>query len=145
MTENGDRSFLQQAHLVVAGIRVFAHREGKAPSVEELAGFLGTTAELIHHATNRLEKEEILRLVRTSFETKLYIRDPSKLSDLPEEVIPDLDEEIQKKREERKTDQERLEGMFSAETIKLRQAKKIAALEKKMKKDLRGRRKPWTD
>ncbi len=145
MTESIDQSFLQQAHLVVAGIRVFVHREGKTPSVEELADFLKTTPELIHHATNRLEKEEVLRPIRTSFETKLYIRDLSKLRDLPEEVIPDLDEEIKKKRAERKTDQVKLEAMFSAETIKLRQAKKLAALEKKMRKDLHGRRKPWAD
>ena len=145
MTENVDRSFLQQAHLVVAGIRVFVHREDKAPSVEELADFLKTTPELIHHATNRLEKEEVLRPVRTSFETKLYIRDLSKLRDLPEEVIPDLDEEIQKKKEEREADQEKLEAMFSVETIKLRQAKKLAALERKMKKGLRSRQKPWAD
>ena len=145
MAENVDRSFLQQAHLVVVGIRVFVHREGKAPSVEELADFLKSTPELIHHTTNRLEKEEVLRPVRTSFETKLYIRDLSKLHDLPEEVIPDLDQEIQKKREERKTDHKKLEAMFSAETIKLRQAKKLAALEKKLRKGPRSRRKPWAD
>ena len=145
MTCSSDRSFLEQAHLIVSGIRVFSHREGKPPSVEELADFLRTTPELIYHSTNRLEKEGVVHTVRTSFETKLYLRDPGKLRDLPEGTIPDLDEEIRRRRELKKAEQEKLGTTFSAEAVKRRQAKKLAELEKKMKKGLGGPRTPWSN
>jgi DNA-binding MarR family transcriptional regulator len=145
VNENDERSFLEQAHLVVAGIRVFMHREAKPPAVEELAAFLKTTPELIYHMANRLEKEGIIRSVRTSFETKLYLRDPSKLRDLPEDAIPALDEEMRKKLKQKKAEQEKLGAALSADVIKRRQAQRMAELEKKMKEGLGKPRTPWKD
>ncbi len=145
MSKDEDRSFLSQAYLIVAGIRVFTHREGKPPSAEELAEFLKTSTELIYHMANRLEREGILRSVKTSFETKYYLKAPHKLKDLPEEAIPDLDEEIQKVRARKKKEQKKLDATFAAKEIRHRQKERMAELEKKMKKGLSRPKSPWAD
>lgn len=140
-----ERTFLTQAHLIVAGVRVFAHREGTPPSVEDLAEFLHTTPELVYHMVNRLEQEEVLRTVRTSFETKVYLRKPERLRDLPEQTIPELEEEMRKHREKKKEEQERLEAGLSASAVKRRQHERMAELERKMKEGLGRKKPPWAE
>jgi len=144
-TADDDRSFLSQAHLIAAGVRVFAHREGKPPSAEELAEFLHTTPELVYHMVNRLEQEEVLRTVRTSFETKVYLRKPEKLRDLPEQTIPELEEEMHKQRERKREEQEKLSAGLSAAAVKRRQQERLAELERKMKEGLGRKKPPWAE
>ncbi|MCU0611863.1 MAG: hypothetical protein MUE60_08760 [Candidatus Eisenbacteria bacterium] len=140
-----DRSFLSQAHLIAAGVRVFVHREGKPPSVEELAEFLHTTPELVYHMVNRLEHEEVLRTVRTSFETKVYLRRPENLRDLPEQTIPELEDEMRKHRERKREEQEKLGATLSASAVKRRQQERLADLERKMKEGLGKKKPPWAE
>ncbi len=140
-----DRSFLAQAHLIVAGVRVFMHREGAPPSVEDLAEFLRTTPELVYHIVNRLEQEEVLRTVRTSFETKIYLRKVHKLRDLPEQTIPELEEEMRRHREKKREEQEKLSAGLSAEAVRRRQQERLAELERKMKEGLGKRKPPWAE
>jgi len=145
MSEDTDRSFLSNAHLLVAGIRVYTHREGRPPAVEDIAEFLKTTPELIYHTANRLEKEGVVKGIRTSFETKLYIADTSKLKDLDEDTIPDLDEEIKKTRARKQEEQEKLGALFSASEIEKRRKQKMADLEKKMKDGMGKPKSPFND
>ncbi|MBN1424843.1 hypothetical protein JXA88_09830 [Candidatus Fermentibacteria bacterium] len=142
---NDDRSFLTQAHLTVAGVRVFMHREGTPPSVEELAEFLRTTPELVYHMVNRLEQEEVLRTVRTSFETRVYLRKPENLRDLPEQTIPELEDEMRKHRERKREEQEKLGASLSAAAVKRRQQERLADLERKMKEGLGKKKPPWAE
>ena len=51
----------QQAHLMVAAVRVLAHKHARPPSVDEIAELLEASREVTGHQVRVLEKLQILR------------------------------------------------------------------------------------
>ncbi len=72
-----------QAHLWVAGIRVYEHINNRAPSIKEMSNFLKMSLESATLISKRLEDLGIIRIVKAEFEERLYILEYSRIEELP--------------------------------------------------------------
>ena len=64
-----------EGHLIVAGIRVMAHREGRPPLLDDVAAEIGMPADLVRVLVLEMEKLGILRQLTAAFETRLAVDD----------------------------------------------------------------------
>lgn len=85
----------QEAHLVVAAVRLIAYREKTPPSPDQVAKFLGFSLENVHYIVNKLDELGALRVMSGAFGVKLLLDDPLKIEDLADlETRPGIEEEI---------------------------------------------------
>lgn len=75
-----------EGHAHVAAVRVFAYREGRPPTLEEVAELLGSTVEITNHRLRALESLGILTIVENPFEAHVSVRDHLALEKLPAEA-----------------------------------------------------------
>src|SRR5512139_4078444 len=71
-----------QAHLIVAGVRVLAHRESVPPRVADVAELLGMSPELLGVAVRVLVELGVLREVADAYGARLEIGDHLKIEEL---------------------------------------------------------------
>ena len=80
MTE--EISIYQEAHLLAAAVRIFVHQQGRQPTAEELAVFLGRSLENVLHVCHKMEDLGIIETVPSAFKNVLYLRDHTKIEEL---------------------------------------------------------------
>ena len=94
----------QSAHLVIAAIRVLAHRLGRSPTPEEVAELLELPAATVRLYATRLQDMGAAVLVESAYEVHLEIADHRLVDDLAdertEELAADLADFDRRKREE---------------------------------------------
>ncbi|MEZ5064381.1 MAG: hypothetical protein R3B81_06570 [bacterium] len=73
-------------HAHVAAVRVAQHREGRPPTMEEVAAILRSTVELTNHRLRTLEALGIVTIVENPFEAHVSVRDHLALEKLPAEA-----------------------------------------------------------
>lgn len=122
------------AHLVVAAIRVFEHQNHTPPSVQDVCNTLSLSREQGNYICNRLQEMEIIELVEGAYGIRLFIRNHLKIEDIPKgEKASSLQEEILKFQNSKKGFTQKIES------IQAKQAKKqkdlFAELEKKLKQE----------
>lgn len=127
------------AHLFVAAIRLFEHRNTHPPSIEQISEMLSYSIEQGNHITNKLTESGVLKLMEGSFGNKLFIEDHLKIEAIPRGTTDTrLDAELEKFQQSKKG--------FSAkiDAIKAEQAEKkkslFAELEKNLKKGIEGKK-----
>ncbi len=104
-----------QAHLVVAAVRVLAHKTGRPPAVEEVAELLGWSRELVGHLSRGLESRGILQALKSPFDVRLEVADHLKIEELPKEDSgPQLKEEVEAFHEQLKKRQAELQNLFDS-------------------------------
>lgn len=133
MIKNGD--LYSTAHLFVAAIRLFEHRNTRPPSIEEISEMLLFSLEQGNHISNRLKEAGVLKIMQGAFGNKLFVEDHLKIEEIPRETTGTrLDEELQKFQQSQKGFSDKIES------IKAQQAEKkkslFAELEKNLKKGL---------
>ncbi len=109
----------QEAHLIVAAIRVLHHTKGNPPSVEEVSALLKLSDEIIHSTCRRLEKQGIIETLTDPFSVKLSISNHLELEKIPKQ---------QKKSETLRKELE------SFQEKKVNMDKKVADIQAEMKK-----------
>jgi hypothetical protein len=72
----------EDGHLVVAAIRVLAHREERPPRPEEVAVLLGMAPEVLRARMAILAEAGVLAMIESAFDTHLEIRDHLRLEEL---------------------------------------------------------------
>ena len=121
------------AHLVVAAIRIFTHKNSKNPSLNEICATLSFSLEQGNLICKKLKELEIIDVVEGAFENHLFIKDHLKIEEIPRDKKEDKLEEALKKFKDSKKD-------FSKkiESFQVKQAEKqkalFAELEEKLKK-----------
>ena len=121
------------AHLVVAAIRIFTHKNSKNPSLNEVCKTLSFSLEQGNLICKKLKELGIIDVVEGAFENHLFIKDHIKIEEIPRDKKEDKLEEALKKFKDSKKD-------FSKkiETFQAKQAEKqkalFAELEEKLKK-----------
>jgi len=106
-------SIYDQAHLWVAGIRVYEHINNSAPSIKGLASFLKMSLESSTLISKKLEDLGVIRIVKAEFEERLYILEHFRIEELPrQDSSNDMEDEV---------------GKF-----KQQQAQRLAEIEKKL-------------
>jgi len=121
------------AHLVVAAIRIFTHKNSKHPSLNEICTTLSFSLEQGNLICKKLKDLGIIDVVEGAFENHLFIKDYLKIEEIPRGKKEDKLEEALKKFKDSKKD-------FSKkiESFQVKQAEKqkalFAELEEKLKK-----------
>lgn len=121
------------AHLVVAAIRIFTHKNSKNPSLNEICATLSFSLEQGNLICKKLKDLGIIDVVEGAFENHLFVKDHLKIEKIPRDKKEDKLEEALKKFKDSKKD-------FSKkiESFQVKQAEKqkalFAELEEKLKK-----------
>jgi hypothetical protein len=128
-------SFRYQAEIVVAAVRLLAHRQGRQPTVAEAADMGGYSVETTHFLCNRLVELGVVELVSTPFGEHVYLKDPSRLREMPDDFSPAIQSQVEEFRKRRREKQKEIERLFSG--TEKRKKDKLAALEEKMRDSLK--------
>ena len=129
------KDLYSQAHLMVAAIRVFEHKNSRPPTIQELCQTIEFSIEKGNFICRKLEELDIIEAVEGSYGTRLFVRDHLKIEDIPRgESDNSFEEELKKFQDNRKALSRKIET-FQAEQ---KQKKKdlFAEMEKKLKSEL---------
>jgi len=103
----------EEAHLVVAAVRVLEHREHHPPTVEDVASLLGIAREWAGVLVAAMEKAGIVAVVESAFTARVEVRDHLALEQLPRAgEAPSLRDEMAEFAEKQRTEQEKLGKLF---------------------------------
>lgn len=108
------RAGYEEGHLVVAAIRVLAHRrEGRPPTVGEIAELLKLSQEWVGVLVNALERAGVVRALTGPFEIRVEIADALRLEELPRgQASTGVDEELREFSEKKRQEEEKLKKLF---------------------------------
>ena len=125
----------QEAHLIVAAIRVVQHREGRPPTPEEVAALLNLPKEKVFILVRALAARGVVQMLETPFEVRLDVLDPTPLEALPRtdgepEMKGELDEFYEREREKKAE----MDRMFRGGEADKRKQDRVKKLEEEFRK-----------
>ena len=121
------------AHLVVAAIRIFTHKNSKHPSLNEVCKTLSFSLEQGNLICKKLKDLGIIDMVEGAFEHQLFIKDHLKIEEISRDKKEDGLEEALKKFKDSKKDFSKKIESFQAKQAEKQKAL-FAELEEKLKK-----------
>jgi hypothetical protein len=121
------------AHLVVAAIRIFTHKNSKHPSLNEICKTLSFSLEQGNLVCKKLKDLGIIDVVEGAFENHLFIKDHLKIEEIPRDKKEDKLEDALKKFKDSKKDFSKKIESFQAKQAEKQKAL-FAELEEKLKK-----------
>jgi len=121
------------AHLVVAAIRIFTHKNSKHPSLNEICKTLSFSLEQGNLICKKLKDLGIIDMVEGAFENQLFIKDHLKIEEIFRDKKEDRLEEALKKFKDSKKDFSKKIESFQAKQAEKQKAL-FAELEEKLKK-----------
>jgi len=122
------------AHLVIAAIRIFTHKNSKHPSMNEICKTLSFSLEQGNLICKKLKDLGIIDVVEGAFENHLFIKDHLKIEEIPRDKKEDKFEDALKKFKDSKKDFSKKIESFQAKQAEKQKAL-FAELEEKLKKD----------
>lgn len=136
----------EEAQILLAGIRLFQHREDRLPSLKELAEFIQFSTESVHHLCNRLEKVGALERIRGAFDDRICLKDPLEAEALRQvQDSPDIGEDVKKWREQREDKLKEVEERFSGDAARQEKEDQFSLIEEKLRKGGKEERKSPLD
>ena len=121
------------AHLVVAAIRIFTHKNSNHPSMNEICETLSLSLEQGNRICNKLKDLGIIEMVEGAFETHLFIKDHLKIEEIPRDKREDkLGDALKKFKDSKKDFSKKIESFQAKQAEK--QKALFAELEEKLKK-----------
>ena len=130
-----------EAQLLLAGIRVLSHLNGRSPTPEELADLLEQSASSVRLHLAFLEDQGAVALVKSAFETHAEIRDHLAVEGFPEKGGPEISEDL-KEFDRRKTEEaEKMSKLFDSGEHQDEQRKKMDQMGEDLK-DFRKKKPP---
>lgn len=126
-----------EAHLLLAGVRVLGHLTGRAPTPEELAEHLQQSASSVRLHLAFLADLGAIALVKSAYETHAEVRDHLAVEELPEKGGPEISEDLREFDRRKSEEAERMSRLFDSGEHQDQQQKKMD----QMGEDLRDFRK----
>jgi len=121
------------AHLVVAAIRIFTHKNSKHPSLNEICTTLSFSLEQGNLICKKLKDLGIIDVVEGAFENHLFIKDHLKIEEIPRDKKEDkLGDALKKFKDSKKDFSKKIESFQAKQAEK--QKALFAELEEKLKK-----------
>ena len=133
----------EQAHVVVASVRVLAHRLSRPPSVQEVADLLGEPPESVNVGLRELTELGILREVTDAYGARYEVGDYLKIEDLAAGSGPAMRSELASFTEKRRERDDALRKQFEGD-LKGQRESKFSKLEEDLK-NFRGGSGPRTN
>ncbi|MGA9178619.1 MAG: hypothetical protein WBZ05_15360 [Desulfobacterales bacterium] len=121
------------AHLVVAAIRIYTHKNSKHPSMNEICDTLSFSLEQGNLICKKLTELGVIDVVEGAFENHLFIKDHLKIEEIPRDKKEDKLEDALKKFKDSKKDFSKKIESFQAKQAEKQKAL-FAELEEKLKK-----------
>lgn len=121
------------AHLVIAAIRIFTHKNSKHPSMNEICKTLSFSLEQGNLICKKLKDLGIIDVVEGAFENHLFIKNHLKIEEIPRDKKEDRLEDALKKFKDSKKDFSKKIESFQAKQAEKQKAL-FAELEEKLKK-----------
>jgi hypothetical protein len=119
---------------MVAAVRVLEHQLKRAPTVDELGGLLDYAREYAGHLVRALESQGILHAIHGPFDTRVEIRDHTKIEELPEEDRgPGFKDEVDDFHRKFEEKQKKLQNLFDSDEAQQRQRKRFENLDEELK------------
>jgi hypothetical protein len=123
----------EEGHLIVAAIRLLQYRESRSPRPEEVAELLDWPAAALRVHLVALQKDGVVALVDSAFDTHVEIRDHLKLEELePAAEASDLEAELADFGRRKQEESERMGRLFSEGEPARRQAERLKKMEKEL-------------
>lgn len=144
--QKGSYTLYEEAQILLAGVRLFRHREKRFPSLKELADFTRFSVESVHHLCNRLEKIGALERIRGAFDDRICLKDASKAEGLREVPdAPDIAEDVRKWKAQREETLKEVENRFSGDAARQEKKGLFAEIEQKLQRGGKEERKSPLD
>jgi len=120
----------REGHLVVAAIRVAAHRQsGRPPTEDEIAAVSGLSREWVGVLVSQLGRLGVVQLLTGPFETRVEILDHLALEKLPHtESKSDVEDELKEFAAKKREEDEKLRQIFTGENLRRREEEKLDKL-----------------
>jgi hypothetical protein len=136
----------EEGHAHVAAIRVLSYREGRPPTLAEVAEILGSKIEITTHRLRALQELGIVQMIESPFEVHVHVADYAALEELPEEHTgEDLAEQMKdfQRRQEEKA--EEFQRIFAEEDPDAPKKEKFSKLEDELRsfKKKKSKKAPW--
>ncbi len=129
------KDFYDNAHLVVAAIRIIEYQKSNEPTVEAICRFLSFSPEQGNFICRQLRKMEILDNIESAFGVRLFIKDHLKLEQIPRGKQDSRIEKELARFQSNREDMDKKIKSFQSEQVQ-RQKDLFAELEKKLKTGL---------
>lgn len=128
-----EHNLYSNAHLVVAAIRIFTHKNSRHPSMDEICRTLSFSLEQGNLICNKLRGMGIIDRVEGAFGNQLFIKDHLKIEEISRDKKEDKFEEALKKFQDSKKDFSKQIESFQDKQAQKQKAL-FAELEEKLKK-----------
>jgi hypothetical protein len=127
----------EEAHLLVAAIRVLHHRNGGPPTVEEVCDLIAFGSETAHALCRTLEKIGAIEVHEDPFALRLTLKNQLALEELPkmEQKKSSLEDELAKFQAKKGKVDDKVAAM--QQELKKKKQDLFADIEAKLKKDLK--------
>ena len=136
----------EESQILMAGVRLFKHRENRLPSLKELAEFTHVSVESVHHLCNRLEKIGALERIRGAFDDRICLKDPLQAEVFREAAdSPDIGADVKQWKEQRESRLKEVEEKFSGDAARHEKEDQFAQIEQKLQKGGKEERKSPLD
>ncbi|MDZ4805561.1 MAG: hypothetical protein SGI90_11940 [Candidatus Eisenbacteria bacterium] len=121
--------------VLVAAVRVQAHRDGRSPTLDDVAALLAMPHELLRVLVIGLEDRGILKQLTNAFETRLDIVNAGAVEELPPAGSgPRLSAELDDFRKAFQVKQDDLKKTFGAQAIQKRTDERMDKMAEKLQK-----------
>ena len=137
--QNKKIDFYEEAHLLVAAIRMFNHLNSRPPTVDDLCRTIHISIERGNLICRKLEELGIIEAVAGSYGARWYIKDHLQIEDIPRgEPESKLEDELKKFQDSQKALSQKIESMQAEQKQKKKSL--FADMEKKLKEELEKKR-----
>ena len=114
-----------EAQLLLSGIRVLGHLNGRSPTPEELAELLQQSASSVRLHLAFLEDRGAIALVKSAYETHAEIQDHLAVEELPKQGGPEISEDLREFDLRKSEEAERMSKLFDSGEHQEQQKKKM--------------------
>jgi len=135
-----DKDLYSNAHLIIAATRVLEHQDSAPPSINAVCQTLSFSLEQGLFICRKLEEMGIIDMVEGAHGIRVFIKNHTKTEEIPRDTKESkFEDELKKFKDIQKEKTQKIES-FQAKQEK-KQKDLFAELEKKMKADLKNKKK----
>jgi hypothetical protein len=129
------RAGYDEGHLIVAAIRVLAHRQaGRPPTEDEVAQLVGVSREWVGVLVSALERAGAVRVLTGPFESRVEIADHLALEKLPRQAAgAGVEEELKEFAAKKREEEEKLRTLFTGDAALKKQKERMSDLSDRLK------------
>jgi hypothetical protein len=135
----------RDAHLILAAIRVLAHRHQRPPRPDEVAELLDWPEATVRLLASRLQELGVAILVESAFATHLEIRDYLEVEKLPEAREEALAEDLADFDRRKQAEAEKMARLFDDGTFQKERQAKLERMDAALRDRPRKPRNPFED